>query len=47
MHGGSRSRTTRTAHRPRRAMVHVAGGPEYRKFCEDIASRDYEGFALR
>ena len=31
----------------RRAMVHVAGGPEYRKFCEDIASRDYEGFALR
>jgi cyclohexanone monooxygenase len=31
----------------RRAMVHVAGGPEYRKFCEDIASRDYEGFDLR
>ena len=31
----------------RRAMVHVAGGPEYRKFCEDIASRGYEGFSLR
>lgn len=30
----------------RRALVHVSGGPEYRRFCDDIASRHYEGFEL-
>jgi len=31
----------------RRAMVHVSGGPEYRKFCDEVASNDYEGFVLK
>ncbi|MES2512378.1 MAG: NAD(P)/FAD-dependent oxidoreductase [Pseudomonadota bacterium] len=31
----------------RRAMVHVAGGPEYRKFCEEVAANDYEGFVMK
>ncbi|QWT16623.1 flavin-containing monooxygenase [Sphingobium xenophagum] len=30
----------------RRTLVHVGGGPEYRKRCEQVAYRDYEGFEL-
>jgi (2,2,3-trimethyl-5-oxocyclopent-3-enyl)acetyl-CoA 1,5-monooxygenase len=30
----------------RRALVHILGGPEYRRFCDEIASKDYEGFEL-
>ncbi len=30
----------------RRALVHVLGGPEYRRFCDEIAAKDYEGFEL-
>ncbi|MCB2044811.1 MAG: NAD(P)/FAD-dependent oxidoreductase [Novosphingobium sp.] len=30
----------------RRSLVHVGGGPEYRKRCEQVAYCDYEGFEL-
>lgn len=30
----------------RRALVHVGGGPAYRRRCEEVAYRDYEGFEL-
>jgi len=30
----------------RRTLVHVGGGPEYRKRCEQVAYCDYEGFEL-
>jgi cyclohexanone monooxygenase len=30
----------------RRTLVHVGGGPEYRKRCEQVAYHDYEGFEL-
>lgn len=30
----------------RRTLVHVGGGPEYRKRCEQVAYRDYEGFEM-
>lgn len=30
----------------RRSLVHVGGGPEYRKRCEQVAYRDYEGFEM-
>lgn len=30
----------------RRTLVHVSGGPEYRKRCEQVAYADYEGFEL-
>ena len=30
----------------RRSLVHVGGGPEYRKRCEQVAYRDYEGFEV-
>ncbi len=41
----------RTTTRPdgtqvRRTLVHVGGGPEYRKRCEQVAYTDYEGFEL-
>jgi cation diffusion facilitator CzcD-associated flavoprotein CzcO len=31
----------------RRALVHVSGGPEYRKFCDEVEARNYEGFVLK
>jgi len=31
----------------RRTLVHVSGGPEYRKYCDDIEAKGYEGFELR
>ena len=31
----------------RRALVHVAGGPEYRKFCDEVAEAGYAGFELK
>ena len=31
----------------RRTLVHISGGPEYRKQCDEVASRGYEGFTLR
>lgn len=30
----------------RRSLVHVGGGPEYRKRCEQVAFHDYKGFEL-
>lgn len=30
----------------RRSLVHVGGGPEYRKRCEQVAYCDYEGFEM-
>lgn len=30
----------------RRTLVHVGGGPEYRRQCEEVAYCDYEGFEL-
>jgi cation diffusion facilitator CzcD-associated flavoprotein CzcO len=30
----------------RRSLVHVGGGPEYRKRCEQVAYHDYEGFEV-
>jgi len=30
----------------RRTLVHVGGGPEYRRRCEEVAYCDYVGFAL-
>lgn len=33
--------------RTRRALVHVSGGPEYRKYCDEVEQRGYEGFVLR
>lgn len=30
----------------RRALVHVGGGPEYRKRCEQVAYHDYQGFEM-
>ncbi|CAH0496157.1 NAD(P)/FAD-dependent oxidoreductase [Novosphingobium sp. CECT 9465] len=30
----------------RRTLVHVGGGPEYRKRCEQVAYMDYEGFEM-
>jgi len=31
----------------RRCLVHVSGGPEYRKFCDEVAAAGYAGFDLR
>ncbi|MES2480591.1 MAG: NAD(P)/FAD-dependent oxidoreductase [Pseudomonadota bacterium] len=31
----------------RRALVHVSGGPEYRKICDEIAAAGYAGFELK
>ena len=31
----------------RRALVHVSGGPEYRKFCDEVAGAGYAGFVLK
>lgn len=31
----------------RRTMVHIMGGPEYRKTCEEVAQNGYEGFILQ
>ncbi|ABD25923.1 Cyclohexanone monooxygenase [Novosphingobium aromaticivorans DSM 12444] len=30
----------------RRTLVHVGGGPEYRKRCEQVAYKNYEGFEM-
>lgn len=31
----------------RRALVHVSGGPEYRKICDEVAAAGYAGFELK
>lgn len=31
----------------RRSLVHVSGGPEYRKFCDEVAAAGYAGFELQ
>ena len=31
----------------RRAMVHITGGPEYRRICEESAAKAYEGFVMK